>query len=121
MKNDTVFTLIRPSLPYIFRFTSHHNHLTKTLIPLSHFSFSRRFFVRFSRAITMDAKEYSATDLKRPREEDDNGSAAAAVMETENGVQTKEPACFSTVIPGWFSEMSPMWPGLVSSPLPLKV
>ncbi|KAG5385585.1 hypothetical protein IGI04_037055 [Brassica rapa subsp. trilocularis] len=55
----------------------------------------------------MDAKEASATDLKRPREEDD----AAASMETENGDQTKEPACFSSVIPGWFSEMSPMWPG----------
>jgi len=60
----------------------------------------------------MDAKETSATDLKRPREEDDNGGAAT--METENGDQKKEPACFSTVIPGWFSEMSPMWPGLVS-------
>lgn len=59
----------------------------------------------------MDAKESSATDLKRPREEDDNG--AAATMETENGDQKKEPACFSTVIPGWFSEMSPMWPGLL--------
>ncbi|CAN6887470.1 unnamed protein product [Brassica oleracea] len=57
----------------------------------------------------MDAKEASATDLKRPREEDD--AAAAASMETENGDQTKEPACFSSVIPGWFSEMSPMWPG----------
>ncbi|CAA0237627.1 unnamed protein product [Arabidopsis thaliana] len=57
----------------------------------------------------MDAKETSATDLKRPREEDDNGGAAT--METENGDQKKEPACFSTVIPGWFSEMSPMWPG----------
>ncbi|KAH0861756.1 hypothetical protein HID58_090017, partial [Brassica napus] len=22
----------------------------------------------------------------------------------------KEPACFSSVIPGWFSEMSPKWP-----------
>ncbi|CDY59080.1 BnaA09g54560D [Brassica napus] len=58
----------------------------------------------------MDAKEASATDLKRPREEDD-AAAAAASMETENGDQTKEPACFSSVIPGWFSEMSPMWPG----------
>ncbi|CAH8386904.1 unnamed protein product [Eruca vesicaria subsp. sativa] len=56
----------------------------------------------------MDAKEASATDLKRPREEDDN---TAASMETENGDQIKEPACFSSVIPGWFSEMSPMWPG----------
>ncbi|XP_010477685.1 PREDICTED: spermidine synthase 1 [Camelina sativa] len=112
-----IFTLLRPPpLAYnIFRFTSHHNHhLTKTLIPLSHFSLSRRFFGSLSRASTaMDAKESSATDLKRPREEEaaDNGSAAVASMETENGDQTKEPACFSTVIPGWFSEMSPMWPG----------
>uniref|UniRef100_A0A0D3D725 spermidine synthase n=1 Tax=Brassica oleracea var. oleracea TaxID=109376 RepID=A0A0D3D725_BRAOL len=40
----------------------------------------------------------AVTDLKRPREEDDNAAAA-------------KPACFSSVIPGWFSEMSPMWPG----------
>nr|BAJ33639.1 unnamed protein product [Eutrema halophilum] len=63
----------------------------------------------------MDAKDASASDLKRPREEDE--FAAAASMETDNsapsanGDQTKEPACFSSVIPGWFSEMSPMWPG----------
>ncbi|KAG2257392.1 hypothetical protein Bca52824_076686 [Brassica carinata] len=67
----------------------------------------------------MDAtKEASVTDLKRPREEDDNATAAAAsIMETDNssnGEQTKEPACFSSVIPGWFSEMSPMWPGQFS-------
>lgn len=64
-------------------------------------------------------KEAPATDLKRPREEDDNGAGAtAASMETENSVNgdlTKEPACFSSVIPGWFSEMSPMWPGRLSS------
>ncbi|KAJ4872452.1 spermidine synthase 1 [Raphanus sativus] len=66
----------------------------------------------------MDAtKEVSVTDLKRPREEDDNSTVAVASMETDNsaaavnGEQTKEPACFSSVIPGWFSEMSPMWPG----------
>ncbi|CAF1931967.1 hypothetical protein HID58_067482 [Brassica napus] len=53
----------------------------------------------------MDAtKEALVTDLKRAREEDDNAAAA-------NGDQKKEPACFSSVIPGWFSEMSPMWPG----------
>ncbi|CAH8298169.1 unnamed protein product [Eruca vesicaria subsp. sativa] len=55
----------------------------------------------------MDAKEASATDLKRPREDDD--TAAAASM--DNGEETKEPACFSSVIPGLFSELSPMWPG----------
>ncbi|CAH8382961.1 unnamed protein product [Eruca vesicaria subsp. sativa] len=67
----------------------------------------------------MDAKEASATDLKRPREEEaDNNNTAVASMETDNSAPaangeqtTKEPACFSSVIPGWFSEMSPMWPG----------
>lgn len=57
-------------------------------------------------------QEPSATDLpvKRPREEEDNNAA----METENGgAETKEPSCMSSVIPGWFSEMSPMWPGLL--------
>ncbi|KAJ4899357.1 hypothetical protein Rs2_13308 [Raphanus sativus] len=60
-------------------------------------------------------KEVSVTDLKRPREEeDDNSTADVASMETDhsapaaNEEQTKEPACFSSVIPGWFSEMSPM-------------
>ncbi|KAL4574096.1 hypothetical protein LXL04_020919 [Taraxacum kok-saghyz] len=44
----------------------------------------------------------AATDspLKRPREGDDNGAAA---FETN--------AHISSVIPGWFSEISPMWPG----------
>lgn len=59
-------------------------------------------------------QEASATDLpvKRPREEEqDNGAA----METENGGgDIKEPTCMSSVIPGWFSEMSPMWPGFES-------
>lgn len=130
MKNIlTVIHRISTS-PYIFRFTTSHQHkpAAKTLIPLSHFSFSRSFLGSLpdltSRAATMDAKEASpATDLKRPREEDEiNGAAAAAAsMETEtsvpaaNGDQTKEPACFSSVIPGWFSEMSPMWPGQVYS------
>ncbi|XP_050375344.1 spermidine synthase 1 [Argentina anserina] len=47
--------------------------------------------------------------VKRAREEEENGgSAAAAAMETETG---KEPDCISGVMPGWFSEISPMWPG----------
>ena len=44
-----------------------------------------------------------STDLpvKRPREdEEENGVAPAAV-----------PDSISAVIPGWFSEISPMWPG----------
>ncbi|XP_004297643.1 PREDICTED: spermidine synthase 2 [Fragaria vesca subsp. vesca] len=47
--------------------------------------------------------------VKRAREEEENGGlTAAAAMETESG---KEPDCISGVIPGWFSEISPMWPG----------
>lgn len=44
----------------------------------------------------------AATDspLKRPREGDENGAAA---FETNANI--------SSVIPGWFSEISPMWPG----------
>ncbi|CAN0892903.1 Spermidine synthase 1 [Linum grandiflorum] len=51
----------------------------------------------------------ASTDLpvKRPREEDDNGASA---METDTAAENGT-ADVSTVIPGWFSEMSPMWPG----------
>ncbi|KAM1788142.1 hypothetical protein ACFX11_038467 [Malus domestica] len=48
--------------------------------------------------------------VKRPREEEENGAEAAASVvsiETDGG---KEPNSVSTVIPGWFSEISPMWP-----------
>lgn len=51
------------------------------------------------------------TDLpvKRPREEEENGvSASIATMEVEG---SQEPNGISTVIPGWFSEISPLWPG----------
>ena len=54
------------------------------------------------------------TDLpvKRPREEENmvenNGNGAS--METDE-TKTK-PQGLSAVIPGWFSEISPMWPGL---------
>ncbi|XP_042062738.1 spermidine synthase 1-like isoform X2 [Salvia splendens] len=40
--------------------------------------------------------------VKRPREE----------MEANNGAV---PECMSSVIPGWFSEISPMWPGEAQS------
>ena len=109
----------RISTAYIFRFTSHQNNPAKTLIPLSHFTRFLSSSPSRAAAAAMDAKEASATDLKRPREEDD-AAAAAASMETENGDQTKEPACFSSVIPGWFSEMSPMWPGPFSFLFNLK-
>ncbi|KAJ6898897.1 potassium transporter 12 family protein [Populus alba x Populus x berolinensis] len=56
------------------------------------------------------AEESVVTDLpvKRPREDEENGaSAATEAMETE----TNSNDCISSVIPGWFSEISPMWPG----------
>ncbi|KAK4779972.1 hypothetical protein SAY87_016078 [Trapa incisa] len=58
-----------------------------------------------------DESGVAAADLpmKRPREEEENGSTAAATMEVEGG--SKEPSFISSVIPGWFSEISPMWPG----------
>ncbi|CAN6908342.1 unnamed protein product, partial [Brassica oleracea] len=83
------------------QFTSIHNP-SKPLFPLSHFVISLSFLVRTTAA--MDSTEASVTDLNKLREEDDDNTAA-------NGDQKKEPACFSSVIPGWFSEMSPMWPG----------
>lgn len=42
--------------------------------------------------------------VKRPREEEENGAS----MDTET---SKDPDSISAVIPGWFSEISPMWPG----------
>ncbi|KAK8655423.1 hypothetical protein V6N13_107999 [Hibiscus sabdariffa] len=56
----------------------------------------------------------SCADLpvKRPREEEEaekeNGVSSVA-METEG--DTNKPDGISSVIPGWFSEISPMWPG----------
>ncbi|XP_021742290.1 spermidine synthase 1-like [Chenopodium quinoa] len=58
----------------------------------------------------------SGTDLpvKRPREEEENMSekivngASSVSMEAEDD---KKPNSISSIIPGWFSEISPMWPG----------
>ncbi|KAM1164507.1 hypothetical protein ACFX2G_024487 [Malus domestica] len=47
--------------------------------------------------------------VKRPREEKENDAEAAASamsIETDGG---KKSDSVSTVIPGWFSEISPMW------------
>ena len=60
--------------------------------------------------------------VKRPREEEQqqegknmseiNGNEVSSVsMETENS-NKQLPDSFSSVIPGWFSEISSMWPGL---------
>lgn len=58
------------------------------------------------------AEEANLTELpgKRPREEaaEENGGISVT-MEESNGVAAAE--CISTIIPGWFSEISPMWPG----------
>ncbi|KAJ6903394.1 hypothetical protein NC651_020782 [Populus alba x Populus x berolinensis] len=56
------------------------------------------------------AEESFVGDLpaKRPREDEENGACAATeAMETE----TNSSDYISSVIPGWFSEISPMWPG----------
>ncbi|KAJ7953641.1 Spermidine synthase [Quillaja saponaria] len=52
-----------------------------------------------------------STDLtvKRPKEEEENGLSASTVSTETAG--NKESDYISTVIPGWFSEISPMWPG----------
>ncbi|OVA03733.1 Spermidine/spermine synthases family [Macleaya cordata] len=52
--------------------------------------------------------------VKRPREGEENDaengvSASSVSMEMDDG--TKKPDYISSVIPGWFSEISPMWPG----------
>ncbi|KAF3431297.1 hypothetical protein FNV43_RR26028 [Rhamnella rubrinervis] len=56
------------------------------------------------------AEESVAGDLpvKRPREEEENGVCVSAVAMETGG--TKESDSISSVIPGWFSEISPMWP-----------
>ncbi|PIA40468.1 hypothetical protein AQUCO_02500280v1 [Aquilegia coerulea] len=46
----------------------------------------------------------SDLSIKRPREGENGG------IEMEDN-SNKEPTCFSSLIPGWFSEISPMWPG----------
>lgn len=54
--------------------------------------------------------------LKRAREEEElNNGAGMADSVDKNGAD-KQQGYISSVIPGWFSEISPMWPGL--SPLP---
>ncbi|KAH9773366.1 spermidine synthase 1 [Citrus sinensis] len=56
----------------------------------------------------------AATDfpLKRPRDdgekEANNNNNGSVLMEMDSN---KQPDCISSVIPGWFSEISPMWPG----------
>ncbi|XP_031125681.1 spermidine synthase 1 [Ipomoea triloba] len=55
--------------------------------------------------------------VKRQREDGQNGESVSVEMEDANNNNNnaaagdKEEQCFSSVIPGWFSEISPMWPG----------
>ncbi|CAN8235795.1 unnamed protein product [Cochlearia groenlandica] len=61
----------------------------------------------------------SATDLLAKRtngaamktESYVNGNGNGNGKENGGGENIKEPSCFSTIVPGWFSEMSSMWPG----------
>lgn len=60
------------------------------------------------------AEESVDVPVKRPREEEENGVSTSAVgMETEGN-----PDYISSVIPGWFSEISPMWPGVLTCTIP---
>ena len=56
---------------------------------------------------------HGATDLpvKRPREEEEENGVSASAVSMELEGNKEQPDCISTVIPGWFSEISPMWPG----------
>ncbi|KAK4402812.1 Spermidine synthase [Sesamum angolense] len=48
---------------------------------------------------------------KRRREQNADGGGVSVEMELNNGGAAGQPEGFSSVIPGWFSEISPMWPG----------
>lgn len=54
--------------------------------------------------------EFTDLPVKRPREEEEgtNGVSNDAVSALPNDPQYPG---ISAVIPGWFSEISPMWPG----------
>ncbi|CAA2986924.1 transposon, unclassified [Olea europaea subsp. europaea] len=61
------------------------------------------------------AEEIHLTEppVQRPREEAKENGSVSLQMEESNGVAA--PAeCISTIIPGWFSEISPMWPVIAS-------
>ncbi|KAL2543165.1 Spermidine synthase 2 [Abeliophyllum distichum] len=60
------------------------------------------------------AEETHLTELpvKRSREEESEENGGVSVkMGDKNGVAVATAECISTIIPGWFSEISPMWPG----------
>lgn len=50
--------------------------------------------------------------VKRPREEEAETEMEAA-NNSNNGCEKEESSPYiSSVLPGWFSEISPLWPGL---------
>lgn len=53
--------------------------------------------------------------VKRPREEEadnnSNNNNGEAVSVEMGGSEKQQPNSVSSIIPGWFSEISPMWPG----------
>lgn len=57
------------------------------------------------------AQSVGELPVKRPRAEEEENGGVSVEMEVNNGAVTELPECMSSVIPGWFSEMSPMWPG----------
>lgn len=65
----------------------------------------------------MAAEESIVGDLplKRPREEgeEQNGALPESNANMDMDNSNKEPQSVSSVIPGWFSEISPMWPGTI--------
>ncbi|KAL2546917.1 spermidine synthase 1 [Forsythia ovata] len=55
----------------------------------------------------------SESHVKRLREEEEEKGTLSVDMEVNNGGNAAAdlPECISSVIPGWFSEISPLWPG----------
>ncbi|KAK7361911.1 hypothetical protein VNO77_04003 [Canavalia gladiata] len=49
--------------------------------------------------------------VKRQRDDEENGVSASIVSMEMEGCKDPDANGLSSVIPGWFSEISPMWPG----------
>ncbi|KAF9606929.1 hypothetical protein IFM89_030227 [Coptis chinensis] len=64
-----------------------------------------------SGGVVSSAKLAPDLSVKRPREEEENGGGGGSVCVEMEDNNKEELACFSSLIPGWFSEISPMWPG----------
>lgn len=55
--------------------------------------------------------ESSDLPVKRQRDEEENGVSVSTVSVDMEGCKDSGDNGISSVIPGWFSEISPMWPG----------